>query len=502
MSIAATSPRHTDIDVLVIGAGVSGLTAAKLLQQAGRRVVVLEARDRIGGRTHSLREGSRVTDLGASWIHGIIDSPVYDTARAFGLPMTEFTVGSFQVDSRPIATYGPDGQRLSDAEAEAFAADVHAFDAALVPVIAASAPGSSYGQVVDQALGLMRDEHGWSEDRCARVREFMRHRTEEQYGAWIDDLDAHGLDDDETIGDEVVFPQGFDQFAAQLAEGLDVRLEHEVRRVEWSPAGATVRVAPREPGGVGVFSGAIDRSGTDNRSGAGNGNDNDNDLGMDNRSGQGAPKAIEELVYSAPQVVVTVPVGVLQSGDFEFHPPLPGHIADALAGFTMNAFEKVFLRFDRTFWDDGVYAIRRQGEAAEWWHSWYDLTAAHGEPTLLTFAAGPCARAIREWSDEQIAESVCASLREIYDEVPEPVAVHVTRWQDDPFSRGSYAYMTVGSRTDDHDLLATPIGDVLHLAGEATWTDDPATVTAAFCSGHRAAERVLRRSILVEDVLR
>ena len=76
----------------------------------------------------------------------------------------------------------------------------------------------------------------------------------------------------------------------------------------------------------------------------------------------------------------------------------------------------------------------------------------------------------------------------------------VTRWQDDPFARGSYAYMTVGSTTADHDDLATPIGGVLHLAGEATWTDDPATVTAALCSGHRAAENVLGRGIPIEEI--
>lgn len=47
----------------------------------------------------------------------------------------------------------------------------------------------------------------------------------------------------------------------------------------------------------------------------------------------------------------------------------------------MNAFERIFLRFPQRFWDDGVYAIRRQGEAATWWHSWYDLTDLHEEPT-------------------------------------------------------------------------------------------------------------------------
>jgi hypothetical protein len=55
--------------------------------------------------------------------------------------------------------------------------------------------------------------------------------------------------------------------------------------------------------------------------------------------------------------------------------------------------------------------------------------------------------------------------------------------------------MRVGSRVEDHERLADPIGGVLHLAGEATWSEDPATVTAAFMSGHRAAERVLRREI-------
>ena len=100
--------------------------------------------------------------------------------------------------------------------------------------------------------------------------------------------------------------------------------------------------------------------------------------------------------------------------------------------------------------DEGAWPV---GEAAAWWHSWYDLTSLHGEPTLLTFAAGPCAIETRDWSDEAIVESVLASLREIYgDAVPTPGASRITRWQDDPYARGSYAYMTVGSETSDHDL--------------------------------------------------
>lgn len=432
-------------DTIVVGAGIAGLTAARLLTREGRRVVILEARDRVGGRVHTDRSEGLVTDLGASWIHGITDSPVAAAAKAFGMPMVEFTVGGYQADSRPIAHYGPDGHRLSNAAAQAYVSDIHAVDATLVDVIASSSPDASYRDVTEAALALQN----WSEDRVQRVREYLEHRAEEQYGAWIEDLAAHGLDDDSIDGDEVVFPQGYDALAAGLAEGLDVRLEHVVSRVEWSTDGVVM---------------TTDRG-----------------------------------TFAARDAVVTVPVGVLQSEDFVIEPALPEPVAGALGRLTMNAFEKVFLRFPTKFWDDDVYAIRQQGPEGRWWHSWYDLTALHSEPTLLTFAAGPAGIETRGWATDRVTQSVLAQLRRLCgDRVEEPSHVHITAWQGDPFARGSYAYMTLGSTTDDHDALATPIGGVLHLAGEATWTDDPATVTAAMCSGHRAATRILDHDIPIE----
>lgn len=429
---------HADprFDTVVVGAGVAGLTTARLLQQAGRRVVVLEARDRIGGRVVTDRSDGFTTDLGASWIHGVDGSPIAAAARAFGMRMIEFTVGGFQVDGRPIAYFGPDGRRLSAAEAAAFAADVHAVDDALPGIIEQSALRDTYRDATERALAAQQ----WGVERTQRVREFLQHRTEEQYGVWIDDLAARGLDDDTIDGDEVVFPGGYDVLTARLADGLDVRLGHVAARVDWGPDG--VRVA----------------------------------------SDRGS--------FDAASTVFTVPVGVLQSGTVSFDPPLPDTVANALAGLRMNAFEKIVLRFPERFWGDRFYAIRQQGESGVWWHSWYDLTSMHGHPTLLTFAAGPAAEHTRTWTDAEIAESVIAALGRLFDDVPAPSAVHVTRWQDDPYSRGSYAYLVPGGSPRDHDDLATPIGGVLHLAGEATWTDDPATVTAAMCSGRRAAERI------------
>lgn len=450
-------------ETVVIGAGVSGLTAARILAGAGQKVVVVEARDRIGGRVVSERAGGRVTDRGASWIHGITDSPVHEVAAALGMPMMEFTVGSFQAGGRPIAYYGPGGSRLSDADAASFIADVAACDQALPAAIEGVGPIASYADAVARALADL----GWDAERAERVREYMQHRSEEQYGAWIADLDSHGLDDDAVDGDEVVFPEGYDALAAGLAAGLDVRLGREAREVHWFEDGVRIETIT---------------------SGGGHGR---------HREAAGAE------TLAADRVVVTVPIGVLRAGGIRFEPELPDQITEAIDGLQMNAFEKVFLRFPSRFWDEGVYAIRRQGPAGDWWHSWYDLTALHDEPTLLTFAAGPAARETRDWSDERIVASVMDALRELYGaEIPDPLGHTITRWQDDPYSHGSYAFMTVGSKTEDHDLIATPVGGGrVHLAGEATWTEDPATVTAALESGRRAASRILGREIPVAEII-
>ncbi|WP_374008450.1 flavin monoamine oxidase family protein [Leifsonia sp. LS-T14] len=427
------------VDVVVVGAGVAGLAAAEMLGSAGWSVCVLEARDRIGGRVWTDRRYGTALDLGASWIHGIHDNPVWDAVQRHGIVTREFTVGSYQPGGRPIAYFSPEGARLTTEEVDDFVADVSTASGRLERVIADLGTGIPYATAVDRALAAL----SWPREREQRVREFLGHRAEEQYGVPAEDLDAHGLDDDAIAGDEVVFPDGYDQFTRALAGGLDIRLGRAVSRISWSDRGAEVTTS--------------------------------------------------DSVVSASHVVVTAPVGVLKSGEIVFDPPLPDPVASAIGRLEMNRFEKVVLRFPRRFWPGGVYAVRRQGQAAHWWHSWYDITGPDGTPTLLTFAAAECAEQTALWSEDQVVASVMAALRQLFGvAVPDPSGSVVTRWQLDPYSRGSYAYLPVGARRRDHEDLAQPVGGgVLHIAGEATWMDDPATVTAAFESGRRAASRIL-----------
>ena len=200
--------------------------------------------------------------------------------------------------------------------------------------------------------------------------------------------------------------------------------------------------------------------------------------------------------FSARSALVTVPLGVLKAGSIDFTPPLPEAVAGPIERLGMGVFNKIFIQFPERFWNDDSYVLRALGEAGEHWHSWYDVSAVSGLPTLLTFAAGPFGRRMQELSDDEIVADVVRALRDLYpDAVGEPTAHWVTRWGHDAFSNGSYSHLAVGSSHHDHDELAGPVDAVLHFAGEATWGDEPATVGAAFYSGHRAAERILAGSV-------
>jgi monoamine oxidase len=238
---------------------------------------VLEARDRVGGRVWTDRSDGYVTDRGRRGSTGSRTAPSA-AATAFGMPTVEFTVGGYQPDSRPIAHYSRKAS-AHDADAARYVADIHAADAALVASSRHPRPTRPTATSPRPRSPRSRPT-GVDGDRAQRVREYLEHRSEEQYGAAIDDLAAHGLDDDQIDGDEVVFP-GATTPSRGARRGPRRALAHVVSRVEW------------EAGGVVV---TTDRG-----------------------------------AFAADDAIVTVPVGVLQSEAFEIAPALPEPVAGALS---------------------------------------------------------------------------------------------------------------------------------------------------------------------------
>jgi len=107
--ILSMSKTRQKVEVIVIGAGIAGLAAARDLSIDGYDVLVLEARNRIGGRIWTSRDLGVPADLGASWIHGFEDNPISRLAKRYGIEILRFLP--------PVTGLSPSMRRMAGASA-------------------------------------------------------------------------------------------------------------------------------------------------------------------------------------------------------------------------------------------------------------------------------------------------------------------------------------------------------------------------------------------------
>lgn len=212
------------IDVIIIGAGMAGLAAARTLADEGVHVVVLEAASRIGGRIHTDRSLGMPVEVGAGWIHGPRGNPINDLARQAGLQ-------TYATDDDSFLLFSADGQAIADDVLEAAIEKLEAAadyiddelegDTSLANAMRLYAP-----EVLEDPL----------------TRWMLSAYTEFSTGGPLADLSAYYHDEDDVFpGADVILPGGYDAILPQLAAGLDLRLGHHVSTIAHGANG--VRIA-------------------------------------------------------------------------------------------------------------------------------------------------------------------------------------------------------------------------------------------------------------------
>ena len=205
--------------------------------------------------------------------------------------------------------------------------------------------------------------------------------------------------------------------------------------------------------------------------------------------GPGVSVETSQGVVSADRVIVTVPLGVLKADTIVFDPPLPEAKRQAIKRLGFGLLDKVVLKFDKAFWAADVELQRDMFGIVGRDQPVSDVVNGlrfSDVPLLVGLRGGANALAREKDSDETTVGQVLATLR-----APEPTGVLVTRWAADPYARGSYSFLAVGSSPDDQHALAEPVSDRLAFAGEATHDEFNATVHGAYMSGLREADRIL-----------
>ena len=427
-------PRSQAAGILVIGAGMAGISAANALKKAGRQVIVLEGRSRTGGRVWTSRAWPDTPlDLGGSWIHGQRGNPLTDLAKLAG-------ASTLPTDYDNGLVYEADGSELSDRQYKKLETYGDEVLWECTDLEEKGAKDYSVQQAIDEYIA----GEGLSDDERRYLDFYVNTTLEHEIAADANELSAQYTDDTEEFpGGDVLFPNGYGQLVDYLAGGLDIRLGHNVQKIAYTGRGVTV--------------------------------------------------STEQGEFSGEYALVTLPIGVLKKGNVAFTPGLPEEKREAIHSLGSGLLNKVYLRFPSAFWPKEPELFNYIGMEKGQWAEWYNFYHYLNKPVLMGFNAGSYARLLEQKSDQEIVTGAMRVLRTIYGKnIPEPQAWQITRWASDPFALGSYSFNGIGASVEMRKLLAKPVEDRLFFAGEATERDYPATVHGAYLSGLREAQRILK----------
>ena len=418
--------------VIVIGAGIAGLAAARTLAEAGNRVTLIEARGHVGGRIHTLPavDGGLPVELGAEFIHGL-PPELIDLVDEAGL--TRFELEGDHRCYRQGRGIGPcDDQREVN----------QIFDQLSDLQLPNDSPDLSFHE-----FAVLR---GFSPDATAWATNYVEgFNAADADRISVLSLAKQQAAEDAISGDRVFrVVEGYAQLPAFLERrfleaGGELLVSAPVRSVDWQPG--RVEVA-----------------------------------------------TLDGRIFHANKTMVTLPLGVLQAKSVSFTPE--PKILEAAGQLTMGPVARTVYEFNCGFWSKfpslaGLsFLFAPQATPPTWW------TTNPKPSSLLTgWMAG---RRVRNVQMDELPERGLANLAAFLNSAPSDLRRHLLRchlhdWQFDPYTLGAYTYVPKGA-IHASDELSVPVEGTLFFAGEHTDTSGHwGTVHGALRSGYRAARQVL-----------
>lgn len=414
-----------DKTVIVIGAGIAGLAAAKKLKEKGYTVTVLESQDRIGGRMRTDRSLGFAFDEGASWIHGPQGNPISDLAMKSGAK-------TYLTSDDSVVIYNNLGMAFND---QYITDEESAFDGALNAISQVGKQNESFKTVFNRLYPTKVNDNLW--------KYFLSAYLEFNTGADISNLSSRDFYDDEDFsGEDVIVTNGYDLIPQFLSQGLDIRLNNAVTKINYTNAKVSI-----------------------------------------------TSNGIELL---ADYVVITVPLGVLKNKKIEFIPELPSNKINAINNTNFGNVNKFLLVWDNPFWDVNLQYIGYTPDTKGKFNQFLNLKKFTAANALVTYTFGDYATASESLSDNEVTEEIMTHLKAIYgNAIPYPKQFKRTKWGQNKHTYGTYSCAAVGTTTEDFYIMGQQLDDKIFFGGEHTTKEYRGTVHGAYISGIREADKII-----------
>jgi monoamine oxidase len=436
--------KNTDVttlhstQTLIIGAGMAGLVAAQLLALAGQAVTVLECRDRVGGRVFTHRH-SLPNRVGSAIIEHGAEFIHGDQSLTWDL-VRALGLASVQVN-------GPDDSLVRLLDGALLSIN---FDSNHLPDLRGLTPLEwTNPDPNDEPLDLYLVRMGVKPVQLEyEPRIFIIDN-----GGSLSHTSAlatlEELDDESTGSGDYLLPGGYDALPLALAQGLDIRLNHAAHQVRWTQTGVEVVTAD---GGH----------------------------------------------WQAENLIITVPLGVLQQRGLEFVPDLPAQRWQDIDALAMAPMFKLIYHFEGPVLPPGIANFYTRSNPALFWTTSH-LRGMNTDTILCAFVTGDWARELAVLDDAARLHLGLSVLRaELRRPELQPLFAEVCDWSRDPASRGGYSYTPPGA-LPSRTRLAEPLGPLVFAGEAAARAAAQGSVHGAVESGRRAAELLLAKQQQTAD---